>query len=120
MRIILGGYTDSGHQYGLNALELDEGSGTISLVAEHKLSNALYQALSPDGKYLYSCTGDGLASFRRQEAAYGAWEKIDEIEIGNCVCHVAVMPDDRRVVFADYMGGFAGSVAVAPYRHCSH
>ncbi len=113
MRIILGCYTDSGHQYGLNALELDEGSGTISLVAEHKLSNALYQALSSDGGILYSCTGDGLASFRRQEAASGAWEKIDEIEIGNCVCHVAVMPDDRRVVFADYLGGFAGSVAVA-------
>ncbi len=107
MRIILGGYTDPEHQYGLKALELDESSGAISLVAEHKLSNALYQALSPDGKYLYSCTGEGLSSFCAEDL-----KPVDSLSLGNCVCHVSVIQEGQRVVFADYLGGFAGSVEV--------
>ena len=107
MRIILGGYTDPEHQHGLKALELDESSGAISLVAEHKLSNALYQALSPDGKYLYSCTGEGLSSFCAEDL-----KPVDSLSLGNCVCHVSVIQEGQRVVFADYLGGFAGSVEV--------
>lgn len=116
MMVFLGCYTDDAHPNGLKILSLDAVTGEMSVVADMRLSNALYQALSPDGSILYSCTGDGLASFRRQPAESWAWEKVDEVKIGNCVCHVAVMPDDRRVVFADYMGGFAGSVAVADGR----
>ena len=107
MEIYLGCYTDEKHPNGLKVLNLDEGSGSMSVVAEYPVSNAIYQALSADGGLLYSCTGEGLASFRTGESGLVA---IDSIPLGNCVCHVAAMPDSKRVVFADYLGGFAGSV----------
>ena len=112
MMVFLGCYTDDAHPNGLKMLSLDAVTGEMTVVSEMRVSNALYQALSPDGTILYSCTGEGLASFRRQEAGAGAWEKVDEVKIGSCVCHVAAMPEGDRVVFADYLGGFAGSVAV--------
>ena len=110
-KIALGCYTDASHPNGLKMLELDESSGAMSVLAERPVSNALYQALSSDGKYLYSCTGEGLASFRAE-----GMEPVDSISLGNCVCHVSAMPDGKRVVFADYLGGFAGSVEVADGR----
>ena len=110
-KIALGCYTDASHPNGLKMLELDESSGVMSVLAERPVSNALYQALSPDGKYLYSCTGEGLASFRAE-----GLESVDSISLGKCVCHVSTMPDGKRVVFADYIGGFAGSVEVADGR----
>lgn len=106
-KIALGCYTDASHPNGLKMLELDESSGVMSVLAEFSVSNALYQTFSPDGKYIYSCTGEGLASFRAE-----GLEPVDSISLGSCVCHVAVMPDGKRVVFADYLGGFAGSVEV--------
>jgi len=106
-KIALGCYTDASHPNGLKMLELDESSGVMSVLAERPVSNALYQALSSDGKYLYSCTGEGLASFLAE-----GLKPIDSIPLGNCVCHVSAMPDGKRVVFADYLGGFAGSVEV--------
>ena len=106
-KIALGCYTDASHPNGLKMLELDKSSGVMSVLAERPVSNALYQALSPDGKYLYSCTGEGLASFRAD-----GLEPVDSIPLGNCVCHVSAMPDGKRVVFADYLGGFAGFVEV--------
>ena len=110
-KIALGCYTDASHPNGLKMLELDESSGMMSVLAERPVSNALYQALSPDGKYLYSCTGEGLASFRAD-----GLEPVDSIPLGNCVCHVSAMSDGKRVVFADYLGGFAGFVEVADGR----
>ena len=110
-KIALGCYTDASHPNGLKMLELDESSGVMSVLAERPVSNALYQALSPDGKYLYSCTGEGLASSRAE-----GLEPVDSISLGNCICHVSAMPDGKRVVFADYLGGFAGSVEVADGR----
>jgi len=107
MRVYLGCYTDDAHPNGLKALELDERSGAISVLAEHPVPNALYQALSPDGKYLYSCTGEGLSSF-----GTGGLEPVDSVPIGKCACHVATIQEGKRVVFADYLGGFAGSVEV--------
>ncbi len=106
-KIALGCYTDEAHPNGLKVIDLDESSGEMSVLAEYPVSNALYQALSPDGKHLYSCTAEGLASFRAE-----GLESVDSISLGNCICHVAVMPDGKRVVFADYLGGFAGAVEV--------
>jgi len=110
-KIALGCYTDAFHPNGLKMLELDEGSGAMSVIAEFSVSNALYQTFSQDGKYLYSCTGEGLASFLAE-----GLKPVDSISLGNCVCHVSAMPDGKRVVFADYLGGFAGSVEVADGR----
>ena len=111
MTVYLGCYTDAANQNGLKALSLDEGTGRMEAVAQYPVSKAIYQALSPDGRTLYSCTGEGLASFEVGER--GELVAVDKIKLGNCVCHVAAMPDGGRVVFADYLGGFAGSVEVS-------
>ena len=63
MTVYLGCYTDSAHPNGLKALCVDETAGRMEVVAEYPVPNALYQTLSPDGAILYSCTGEGLASF---------------------------------------------------------
>ena len=125
MFVYLGCYTDEAHPKGLKILELEEESGAMSVAAEYPVSNALYQTLSADGKYLYSCTGEGLSSFKlvgradpsAPNGGVGARRptslaQVDFVPLGNCVCHVAEMQDGKRVVFADYLGGFAGSVEV--------
>lgn len=109
MTVYLGCYTDYAHPNGLKALCVDEVAGLMQVVAEYPVSNAIYQALSPDGCILYSCTGEGLVSFFADGTRLGG---IDEVRLGSCVCHVAAMPDGKRIVFADYLGGFAGSVAI--------
>ena len=111
MTVYLGCYTDAANPNGLEALSLDEGTGRMEVVAQYPVSKATYQAFSPDGRTLYSCTGEGLASFEVGER--GELLAVDKIKLGNCVCHVAAMPDGGRVVFADYLGGFAGSVEVS-------
>ena len=88
--IYLGCYADAQNPLGLKTVELDTATGEMRITSEHRVSNAIYQAVSPDGKTLYSCTGDGLASF--QLAADGSIaERTDEIALGKCVCHVAAM-----------------------------
>lgn len=114
MKVFIGGYTDSEHQEGLSTIDLDPATGRMAVAARAKVANALYLALSPDKRYLYSCTGAGLASFRIGSGA--ALEPVDEVAIDRCVCHVAAMPDGRRVVWADYLAGRAGEVAVADGR----
>ena len=109
MTIFLGSCTDDTHPNGLKTIELDEASGAMVVVADYPVLNALYQALSPDGKWLYTCTGEGLAAFAVGVDA--SLTRRDAVALGTCVCHVAARTD--RVVFADYLGSFAGSVAVA-------
>ena len=108
--VCLGCYTDDAHTCGLKALMLDAATGRMEVAAEYPVSRAIYQALSPDGQWLYSCTGEGLASFAVGKD--GNLAAIDTLSLGSCVCHVAAMPDGKRVVFAEYLGGFAGSVTV--------
>ena len=110
MIIYLGSYTDEAHPNGLKVLNLDAATGRLSVLSELPVSNALYQALSSDGRYLYSCTGNGLASFR---IAGETLTPLDALNLdAKSVCHVAAMPDGERVLFAEYLGGFGGSVQV--------
>ena len=110
MTIYLGSYTDEAHPNGLKTLSLDKATGCMEVMAEYPVSHAIYQALSSDGNWLYTCTGEGLTIFNC--SCRGAEAQSDLLTLGNCVCHVAVMPDGKCIVFADYLGGFAGSVAV--------
>ena len=110
MIIYLGSYTDDAHPNGLKVLNLDAATGRLSVLSELPVSNALYQALSSDGRYLYSCTGNGLASFR---IAGETLTPLDALNLdAKSVCHVAAMPNGERVLFAEYLGGFGGSVQV--------
>ena len=110
MIIYLGSYTDEAHPNGLKVLDLDATTGRLSVLSELPVSNALYQALSSDGRYLYSCTGNGLASFRIADETL---TPLDALNLdAKSVCHVVATPDGERVLFADYLGGFGGSVQV--------
>ncbi len=113
MMVYLGCYTDATHTNGLYAVEVDAGTGAMTIVAEYGVKHAIYQALSPDGKYLYSCTEDGAASFRADGKSL---TPVDSVKLGGGMCHVAAMPDGRSVVWADYTGGAAGSVEVSEGR----
>lgn len=110
MIVYLGCYTDDANRNGLKVLNLDEATGVMSVAGEYSVTNALYQALSLDGKYLYSCTGEGVASF--SVAGDAQLVAADRIDISDCVCHLSVMPDNRRIVWADYLNGAAGSIEV--------
>ena len=110
MMIFVGCYTDKDNPNGLKTLRLDAVTGELELVGEYSLSNALYQTLSSDGRFLYSCTGEGIASLSIEPD--GKLHEIDSVPLGDCICHVAELPELGRVAFAEYLGGFAGSCAV--------
>ena len=122
MIIYLGSYTDETRPNGLKVLNLDAATGTLSILSETPVPNALYQARSSDGRYLYSCTGNGLASFRiaplnPQPSTLNpqppTLTPLDALNLdAQSVCHVVATPDGERVLFAEYLGGFGGSVQV--------
>ena len=87
LNITLGCYTDAAHPNGLKALCVDKAAGRMEVVAEYPVSNALYQALSPDGNWLYTCTGEGLAAFRGQ----GSGVEINTVLIQMKVVMVMMM-----------------------------
>lgn len=107
MKIYLGSYTDQDNTAGLRTLHLDEATGKLDIEAEYDVPMGIYQALSPDKSLLLSCTATGLASFRADGPRL---VEIDEAALGSCPCHVAATPDWGRALFANYLGGFAGSV----------
>lgn len=109
--VYLGCYTDGANPQGLRVLSVDPASGALSLVAGYEVPGAIYQALSPDSKLLVSTRAGGLASFRADGAAL---EEIDGVDLGGTPCHVSLSADCREAYWADYSGGVAGSVAVAP------
>lgn len=109
MTVFIGCYSDAAHPDALKTVRLDPASGRMELLRGYRVSNALYQALSPDGTVLYSCTGEGLASFR---LADGDLTPVDAVALGKSVCHVAVLDGGARVTWAEYLGGEAGTVAV--------
>ena len=111
MLIYLGCYTDSANLNGLKALRLDESTGRMEVVAEYAVSNAIYQALSSDGRILYSVVSRGVASF--SVAPDGALAKIGQVDVGSTPCHISILPGEDRVAWAAYSAGLAGSVKVS-------
>ena len=109
MIVYIGCYTDATHTNGLHAVELDAQTGDMRIVASYPVKQAIYQALSPNGRILYSCADGGLVSF---EVEGSKLVKIGEVGVGGTPCHVSVMPNGRQVNWADYSGGRAGFVPV--------
>ena len=76
MTIYLGSYTDEAHPNGLKTLSLDKATGCMEVMAEYPVSHAIYQALSSDGNWLYTCTGEGLTIFNCScRGAEAQWSK---------------------------------------------
>lgn len=108
MICFVGCYTDDAHPEGIHVIDVDAKSGALRRISTVRLPNAIYQAQSPCGHYLISCMQGGLAAFRIKD---GALVLTDRVEWGGqCLCHVSVMPDGKRVCWADYLAGEAGSI----------
>ncbi len=111
MTVYLGCYTDGANANGLKSISLDTASGRMSVAAEYPVPMAIYQAFSGDGKFLYSTTDKGIASFKiDRQSADGRLKAVDAVYLGHCPCHVAALPG--RVAYAVYLEGFTGSVPV--------
>lgn len=106
----LGCNADAAHPEGVHVLSVDRASGAIARLAAHELLHAVYLCLSPDGKWLYACSDTGLAAFAVDGARL---TPAGAVATGAGPCHVAAMPDGRRVVWAEYFGGTCGSAEVA-------
>lgn len=108
MLAYVGCYTNDAHPEGIHVIDVDPVSGALRRLSSVQLPNAIYQAQSPCGRYLVSCMQGGLAAFRIKN---GALAPTDRIEWGGqCLCHVSVMPNGKRVCWADYLAGEAGSI----------
>ena len=107
--VYLGCYTDAVHTNGLAALEMDVESGVLRVIAEYPEKTAIYQALSADGKWLFSCAEGGASVYKREGAKL---TRTDFVNLGGTPCHISIMPDGTQMNWADYGRGAAGSVVV--------
>ena len=109
--VYIGCSTDAKHPDGIVAIDVAE-SGAMRVVEKYStISNAIYLARSPDGKYIYSCDSVGLVAFSEKG---GRLVETDRLNLSlRCVCHVSVSADGKKVFFADYAAGKADSVDVA-------
>lgn len=92
-------------------------TGTAAIAREDKLET--YPEWSPDGKYLYFCSTDGLQKYDPREHPYrqikydlmriacdieaGTWGEVETVvkasQFGKSVTHPKVSPDGRYIVF---------------------
>lgn len=108
MICFVGCYTDDTHPEGIHVIDVNPESGALRRLSSVRLQNAIYQVQSPCGRYLISCMQGGLAAFRIRDDALVPSDRVEWG--GQCVCHVSVLPDGKRVCWADYLAGEAGSI----------
>jgi 6-phosphogluconolactonase len=118
--VYVGTYTD-GASRGIYRLTLDTATGAMTepaLVAE--TANPSFLALSPDHRYLYAVNetgnfdaeGSGGVSAFAVDAGRGPLRLLGtRSSRGADPCHLAVAPDGRHVIVANYTGG---NLAVLP------
>jgi 6-phosphogluconolactonase len=119
----VGSYTDALHPEGIHVLESDAETGDFRVVnVVNTYAQTTYMALNRAGTRLYSvlnrsCPGPagrtgGLVSF----AVNGAnLTPLNEIGTGwTAPCHVALSPDERTLVYAEYSCGTAGYAELTP------
>ena len=98
---------------GVHVLSVNLQSGVVEKIGSMRLNHAVYLAYAPDGRYVYSCSDTGLASFAVEGSSLSM---VDEVPLPGGPCHISAMPDGRRLAWAEYMGGTCGSVEVADGR----
>jgi 6-phosphogluconolactonase len=115
-RLFIGTYT-KGESRGIYSVELDRATGALSgpvLAAE--APNPTFIALSPDRGFLYAvCAGPGWASSFRVDRATGALSTVQQTAPGTgpTPCHIAISPDGRIAVAANYHLGLAAAIPLA-------
>lgn len=121
----VGSYTDDRHRDGIHILESDAETGSFrQLAAIDTLANPTYMALNRDCTRLYTVLGrphfgpkgrnGGLAAFTLN-AGGDRLTLLNEIPTGWTVpCHVALSPDEKSLVYAEYSCGTAGFADLRP------
>ena len=117
----VGAYTDSLHREGIHVFECDADTGsfrTVNVVDAY--ANPIYMALNRKGTRLYSVFNDpkfgppgrdgGVAAFRLN-AIGERLELVNSIPTGwTTPCYLALDPDEKGLVYAEYSCGTAGYV----------
>ena len=111
--VYVGCNADAGHPMGVHVLSVNLQSGVVEKIGSRRLNHAVYLAYAPDGRYVYSCSDTGLASFAVEGSSLSM---VDEVPLPGGPCHISAMPDGRRLAWTEYMGGTCGSVEVADGR----
>ena len=110
--------TGSPDQQALHVLACDTETGAARIVQSIKgLQGTTYFQFDRDGRYLYSAIGekeDGktvgtVVRFAMDGEKIGAMERLGKLPC-ETPCHVSLTPDGKRVAFASYVSGTAGTL----------
>lgn len=109
MLVYIGCYTDAKNSDGIVAVDILP-SGEMRVVEKYKIDNAIYLTRSPDGMRVYSSDANGIVAFLDEN---GSLKETDRLNLNmRCICHLSVSADGKKVFFAEYIEGKAGSVEV--------
>ena len=112
--------TGSPDQQALHVLECDTETGAARIVQSVKgVQGTTYFQFDKDGKYLYAEIGEkrdaksvGTAvRFAMEGTKVGAMERLAALPC-EAPCHVSLTPDGKRLAFAAYTSGTAGTLPV--------
>lgn len=118
LRVYVGAYTSdfgtvSGKGRGIALYDLDPIFGSMTKLSEVAAENPSYLALHPTGRFLYATNEEAHASSSPDNAisafaiaADGHLTPLNQQpSLGGAPCFVAVTPDGRFVLTANYVGG---------------
>jgi len=119
----VGSYTGKDQNRGLRIWESDAETGSFREIRAYTdMESPTYMALTRDGSRLYTVMGSaafgpgGKNGGLRAYAVKGdALELLNEVPTGGhtIACHLALAPDEKSLVFAEYSHGTCGKVALA-------
>ena len=121
-RVYVGSYTAGGKSKGISRFDFDPGSGKLTpagLAAES--ANPSFLALHPNGRFVYA-VGEIEQFEGRQAGAVHAFKIAADGGLallnsrpsgGQGPCHLAVSPDGRSLLVANYSSGSTGRLAIA-------
>ena len=122
-RLFIGTYT-KGESRGIYSVGLDRATGALSApVLAAEAPNPTFIALSPDHVFLYAvCAGPGWASSFRVDPATGELTAIQQKAPGTgpTPCHIAISPDGKIAIAANYHLGLAAAIPLRGRRYPGH
>ena len=113
---IVGCNTGAPDKQALHVLECDTETGTAKIVQSVKdLQGTTYFQIDKEKKNLYSAIGENgkgaIVKFALEGHTIGAMTKLCDLPC-ETPCHISLTPDEKRVSFAVYWSGIAGTVGI--------
>ena len=117
LTMLVGTYT-SGSSEGIYAFRLDTEKLTTTPLGNAKVDNPSYLAISPDAKYVYAASEDGVENsvvsafaFDKQQRAFTF---LNRQKVGADPCYILLDAQRNFVATANYSGGSVSFISVAP------